>query len=163
MKTWMIVVLAVFTLAGFIYLGGQSFDSGVPAAHESSPGDSSGSAPTTSTSESASSTSATSEPELILINNWSGTGIKTTESFSISKSPWNIVWTNNPETYEGQSVGTLQIMVYSTEVPDIPIAFAANTQKEETDITYIYETGTFYLTVLAANTDWEVSVFAPSN
>ena len=95
-----------------------------------------------------------------LVKEWTGNGIKTTEPFAIDSKPWVISWSSNPEVVDGQSVGMLQIMVYDTESPDFPLTLAANTGEKSSDISYIYETGTFYLTINAANTQWEVQVLA---
>lgn len=97
MKTWMIVVLAVFVLAGFIYLG--SFLSGAPAAHETSvtPADetsqtelsttpSSSTIPTTSTSE-PQAEPGTFEPITII-----GSGDKTSPPFTVTTDEWIIDW-----------------------------------------------------------------------
>ena len=98
------------------------------------------------------------EPQVI--KEWTGNGIKTTESFTISSKPWIISWTNNPEVVGGESMGIFQIMVYDTKNPDFPITLAANTTEKGSDTSYIYETGTFYLTMNAANTQWVVQVLA---
>ena len=98
------------------------------------------------------------EPQLI--KEWSGTGIKTTEPFTINSKPWAISWANNPTLIGGESMGILQIMVYNIKNPDIPVTLAANTMEKGSDTSYIYETGTFYLTVNAANTQWTVQVWA---
>jgi len=101
------------------------------------------------------------EADLILVKSWSGTGIKTTEPFTIQEKPWIVNWVNDPEIMGGQSVGMLQIMVFSEDDPDIPIDIVANTQEAGTDTSYIYEVGTFFLTMNAANTSWGVYVFKP--
>jgi hypothetical protein len=121
--------------------------------------------PTTSTPEESEIpivTEPEKEPELILIKSWSGTGIKTTEPFIIGNKPWAINWISDPEIIDEQSIGILQIMVYSVNEPDIPIAIIANTQEAGTDTSYIYEMGEFFLTVNAANTSWKVYIFEPS-
>lgn len=159
MKTGFLLVLAVIALVGFVYVGGQAFESYSPSAKRpvapspSPPVSPSTPAPTTPSIPEA------PEPELTLVKSWSGTGIKTTEPFTIRKQPWIINWTNKPQKMEGQSIGILQIMVYRSDQPDIPITLAANTQADEVDTSYVYETGTFYLTMNAANTSWEVNVF----
>ena len=98
------------------------------------------------------------EPKLI--KEWTGNGIKTTEPFTIISRPWVISWANNPELFDGQSMGILQIMVYSTENPDFPVTIAVNSMEKGSDTSYVYETGTFYLTINAANTQWAVQVWA---
>lgn len=106
----------------------------------------------------------TSEPaDLIMVGSWQGTGIKTTEPFTITSSPWHIVWDNDPMMSGGDSLGILQVMVYDVSTPDFPITIAANSMKKTLDTSYVYQTGTFYLTINAANTEWDVSVFAGNN
>ena len=102
----------------------------------------------------------TKQAELQVVKEWTGNGIKTTETFTISGAPWVISWSNNPQIMGGESVGMLQIMVYDTENPDFPITLAANTNEKGSATSYIYETGTFYLTINAANTEWTVEVLA---
>lgn len=106
----------------------------------------------------------TPEPEKKLepqtISQWEGTGIKTTEPFTIDYAPWCVVWTHVPEMIDGESMGILQIMVYDIGNPDFPITWAANSMTEEGDTSYIYQVGTFYLTINAANTYWIVAVMA---
>ena len=97
----------------------------------------------------------TKEPEVI--KEWSGTGVKTTEPFTITNKPWQINWSHNPLIMDGQSMGILQIYVYSTS-DDMLIALAANSMQSESDTSYVYDTGTFYLTINAVNTDWNVKV-----
>ena len=97
------------------------------------------------------------EPELIL--KWSGDSVKTTEPFTINNAPWVISWANNPKLYYGRSMGSLQIMVYNAKNPDVPIALAANLVERGSATSYIYETGTFYLDIVAANTKWAVHVW----
>jgi len=118
------------------------------------------SANTESNSEDTDTTST--EPDMILVNCWNGDGIKTTEPFTINEQPWFVNWTSNPQIIDGQSMGLLQIMVYETDQPTIPITLAANTQEQGTDTSYIYQTGTFFLTMNAANTEWQVCVFKPA-
>lgn len=102
------------------------------------------------------------EPEKLewtLVQSWKGTGIKTTEPFTINNQPWSINWASKPEIIGGESMGVLQIFVYSIEEPDIPITLAANTMEEATDISFVYERGTFFLTINAANTNWAVDIY----
>jgi hypothetical protein len=102
----------------------------------------------------------TTQAELQLIKEWTGTGIKTTEPFTINSKPWAISWANNPTLIGGQSMGILQIMVYNTRNPNILASLAANSTERGSDTSYVYETGTFYLTINAANTQWVVQVWA---
>lgn len=140
-------------MGGVVYLGGQAVDLGTSTTSNS---------PGVSIETSGNGTSPeTSEPDLILLKTWEGTGIITTEPFTISNQPWAINWINEPEIMDGQSIGILQIMVYRADQPDILVALAANTQADEVNTSYVYETGTFFLTINAANTSWKVYVFEP--
>jgi hypothetical protein len=95
-----------------------------------------------------------------MLKQWSGNGIKTTEPFSIPNKPWSIKWSSNPVILNGQSAGMLQIMVYDTKNPNLPVTLAANTNVQSSDTSYVYQSGEFYLTINAANTDWKVEVWA---
>lgn len=117
-------------------------------------------APATAPTTETPSPTPTKQAEPQLIKEWEGTGIKTTEPFTINNKPWVISWANNPKVIDSQSMGILQIMVYSIKTPDFPITLAANTMERSSDNSYIYETGTFYLTINAANTQWAVQVWA---
>jgi len=97
--------------------------------------------------------------QLTLFKEWSGTGIKTTEPFTIDSQPWKIEWSSDPVIMGGQSVGMLQIMVYDSANPNFPITLAANTSEKASDTSYIYRRGAFYLTVNAANTNWTVKIY----
>lgn len=92
------------------------------------------------------------------VANWSGTGTNTTQPFTIANSPWVIQWTSNPEVMEGISVGAFQIYVYNVNNTSIPVSVAANTNSSGADNSYVYQTGTFYLVINAANTNWTVAV-----
>ena len=95
-----------------------------------------------------------------IIKEWSGNGIKTTEPFTIENKPWAITWAHEPKMIDGQSMGIFQIMVYRVSEPDFPITLAANSMERGADSSYIYETGQFFLTMNAANTNWKVQVIA---
>jgi nitrous oxide reductase accessory protein NosL len=90
----------------------------------------------------------------VLIKEWQGSGIKTTEPFTVSQKPWGIAWAHRPDEYGGM----LQIMVYDASRPDELVSLAANTNVGGSDSSYVYETGTFYLTINSANTKWDVRV-----
>jgi len=95
----------------------------------------------------------------VLIKEWSGTGITTTETFTISENPWSIKWQSNPTMMNGSSMGMLQVYVYRTDNPNIPIALAANTSEATSGTSYVYNSGTFYLTINAGNTAWDVQIW----
>lgn len=91
------------------------------------------------------------------IKEWSGSGIKTTETFTITKQPWQIHWTHNPIIMGGQSVGIFQIYVYSAYTDEL-IALAANSLQADYDTSYVHKSGRFYLLINAANTNWNVKI-----
>ena len=97
--------------------------------------------------------------EPVMIKEWTGRGIKTTEPFAIDKKPWVIAWAHDPMVVNGQSMGIFQIYVMSTG-SNIPVAVAANSMEKDSDSSYVYETGMFYLEINAANTAWRVQVHA---
>lgn len=151
MKNWMIVALAVLVIAGITYLGGLAWNT-EPSSTQGTSGTSGNGTPSAETLES----------DLVLLSSWQGTtGAITTEPFTINKQPWVISWTNEPQIVNGQSIGSLQIIVYHPEQPDIPVTLAGNTLASETNSSYVYETGTFFLTIIAINSSWEVSVLKP--
>jgi len=88
------------------------------------------------------------------IKSWEGTGAKKTETFDITSDQWRITWGNNGGQFGG---GILQVYVYRPG-DDLPVALAANTTEIGKDTSYVYEKGTFYLDINAANTNWTVKV-----
>lgn len=99
---------------------------------------------------------AASQP--VSVANWSGSGIKTTDSFTITSSKWDIQWSSNPEMMNGTSVGMLQLYVYNINNTSLPVTIVANTSEQTSDDSYIYQHGTFYLIISGANTTWTVNV-----
>ena len=93
------------------------------------------------------------------IKEWSGSDNMTTEIFTITEQPWAIGWANNPEVVSGTSIGYLQITVNDAST-GLPISVAANTMAPKADQSNVYQEGTFYLTINAANTQWAVQVWA---
>lgn len=87
-----------------------------------------------------------------LVASWRGSGIKTTEPFTITKSPWAIVWSSSP----GQYGGFLSISV--NKANGEMISLAANTTKAGSDTSYVYDTGVFHLEINSANTDWTIKI-----
>ena len=86
------------------------------------------------------------------VASWKGSGQKTTEPFRITKTPWAVIWSSNP----GQYGGFLSISVHKTNGE--LVSLAANTTEKTSDVSYVYETGTFYLGINAANTKWVIEV-----
>ena len=103
-------------------------------------------------------TMTTTASQPVSVANWSGSGIKTTDSFTITGSKWDIQWSSNPEMMNGTSVGMLQVYVYNVNNTSLPITIVANTSEQTSDDSYIYQRGTFYLTISGANTTWTVNV-----
>ena len=88
------------------------------------------------------------------VKSWSGTGIKKTESFTITGNQWRVNWENQGGDFGG---GVLQIYVYRTG-GDFPEELLANTTEVGSDTSYIYKSGTFYLDINSANTSWEIEI-----
>jgi hypothetical protein len=82
---------------------------------------------------------------------WKGSGIKTTEAFTVNNMPWAIRWRLD----KGNFV-LLQIYVY-LEGSQLPVSVAANVMEPGQDVSYVYARGSFYLTINAAG-NWEVEV-----
>ena len=167
MKTWMIVVLAVFVLAGFIYLG--SFLSGAPATHETSvtpAGETSQTELSTTPSSSTIPTTSTSEPqaepetfEPITI---SGSGNKTSPPFTVTTDEWIIDWSYEIDP-EYEDIGAaFSFFIYprgETEVYVECILFPDETSGS----TYSYAgAGEYYIKVIAVGTkNWGIIIWPP--
>ena len=108
------------------------------------------------TSQIQSITATPPETEAQMIKEWSGSGDKTTEPFTISSSPWVIEWEKNPES---RVASMLLIMVYSpgSNIP-VEIFESGSDIDYETDTNYIYHIGTFYLEIGAAACDWNIKI-----
>lgn len=89
---------------------------------------------------------AKSELEWSRVVSWKGNGMKTTEPFEVKK-PWRIEWKNLGSV--------LQIYVYNLN-GDL-VALPVNTLEQGEDVSYVYETGEFYLTISAMG-GWEVQI-----
>lgn len=85
---------------------------------------------------------------------WTGSGIKTTETFEITKPEWRINWSG-----VGAGSGSLlQIHVYRAG-SQIPISVAANiaNQPIRSDTSYVHSgPGRYYLLINAASVEWTV-------
>jgi hypothetical protein len=115
---------------------------------------------TPATEETGKSAQRTLSP--IEIKEWSGKGTKTTESFVTSGEQWAISWVFNPDPSEFEIYANyFGIYVYRTQ-DDIPInvvANIANVSSGQSDISYMHESGTFYLTVNSYNGTWKFKVY----
>jgi len=117
-----------------------------------------GSTPTTS--EDSAKPKQTLSP--VEIKEWSGMGTKTTESFVISGEQLAISWVFNPDPPEsGIYANYFGIYVYRTQ-DDIPInvvANIANVSSGQSDISYMHESGTFYLNANSMSGNWQIKVY----
>ena len=89
------------------------------------------------------------------IGAWNGTGGKKTELFNIEKSPWSVVWTNEP------AHTTSFFQIYLQRSDDEQGDLLVDTTRKASDISYLHETGSFYLSIRAAKTSWTIKVVAP--
>jgi len=95
-------------------------------------------------------------PEWQTVADWSGSGIKQTESFTTASREWRIYWKTKNEAFAG--AGLLQIMVYQAD-NDALITLAANKQGTGSDVTYVRaKPGRYYLAINSANVEWVVRV-----
>lgn len=85
-------------------------------------------------------------PQWGTVKEWSGSGIKTTETFTIRDRQWRIHWTGSD---------LIQIFVY-TESGDMA-GLAANVVNGGSDVSYQRGAGDYYLTINASGT-WRVKV-----
>lgn len=102
-----------------------------------------------SSSSSSTSTTTSCQESYQKVNSWSGTGIKTTESFTITGSTWRINHSNS-------GGGVFQVYVYKSNNELVTVA--ANTTQSGSDTSHVNQSGSFYLTINAANTNWTVEV-----
>ena len=87
---------------------------------------------------------------------WSGTGMKNTETFEIDV-PWKITWRVSNETFAG--TGLLQ--TYLNDSKGNLVALLINQLGSGGGETWVHnQTGKFYLEISSANCDWEIEVFA---
>ena len=85
------------------------------------------------------------------IKRWEGSGLKTTEPFTIQGDQWRTVWTN----HQGDSI--FQIMLYRDGDLYLGQPLLANTTEKGSDTSYVYDGGTFHL-VINAISQWTVIV-----
>ncbi len=86
------------------------------------------------------------------VASWKGSGQKTTEPFAITKTPWAVVWSSKPNQYGGI------LQIYVNTINGELESMVANTMEKTSDISYVYKTGTFYLEINSANTNWAIEV-----
>jgi len=91
----------------------------------------------------------TAAPTWHAITEWHGSGVKTTESFTVQTTEWRVRWLN-----KGSYLG---IYVYRNGELYYPMPVAANTTQKTEDASYVHESGTFYFTINGAE-GWDVYV-----
>lgn len=90
-----------------------------------------------------------------LVKEWSGNGIKQTESFSITGREFRVVWKSSNEPFP--NAGVLQIYVHNAAGELITLA--ANKQGVGEDTSHVRSRpGEHYLMINSANVDWKISV-----
>lgn len=86
------------------------------------------------------------EPGWSQVISWKGGGAKTTELFRVEK-PWRIKWKN---------LGVILSIWVDNLKGDIPFIPVSASEKGE-DVSYVYKTGEFYLTINASG-KWEIQI-----
>jgi len=89
-------------------------------------------------------------PSWQVIKEWHGHGIKTTENFVISATEWRVRWVNREDGYFG-------VYVYRNGELYWRSPLIGNVTAAGSDVSYIYEAGTFHFTVNAVGS-WDVYV-----
>ena len=92
-----------------------------------------------------------------LVGQWQGQGsLITTEVFRIDKTPWAVEWTFSGGVFPN----IFQSSVYRVG-EQFPFVTVANTDAPWSDVSYVYETGEFFL-VSGAFTSWSIRVVVPN-
>lgn len=87
------------------------------------------------------------------VANWSGSGMKETESFTVASREWRVVWSSKA----GDTPGLLQIYVYNDQ--DELVSLAANQMGAGKDVSHVRSgPGRHYLKINSANVTWAVVV-----
>jgi hypothetical protein len=90
-----------------------------------------------------------------LVKEWSGSGIKETETFTTTSREWRIRWHSANEPFANASI--LQIHVYNGR--GALVTLAANKQGTGADTSYVRSpAGSHYLAIVGANSTWTVIV-----
>lgn len=87
-------------------------------------------------------------PQWSTVISWQGSGIKTTEPFRIDGEMWRIEW---------QNLGDI-LQVYVHRLNGDLVVLPVNTLNKGEDVSYVYETGEFYLTINALG-HWKISIY----
>lgn len=94
--------------------------------------------------------------EWLRVADWSGSGIKQTESFTVHSREWRIYWKTKREAFAG--TGFLAITVHRADNDDV-VASAANKQGTGSDVSYVRTPpGRYYLSINSANAEWVIRV-----
>ncbi len=94
------------------------------------------------------------------IEEWDGTGRKTTENFVITEAPWIIVWSFEPRKKPGEGLSMLQIYVRQPENAEynkLPVHIG-NAQDTRQGSHYIHDVGKYYLRVYSQSGGWHIKV-----
>lgn len=97
----------------------------------------------------------TTNPVPVFMKEWSGTGTKITETFT-ARAPWAIEWEYTCEQMDDTDVGLFVVHVYR-EGENFPIAAVGPAANQSgTDISYIHQSGNFYLEIISSFGSWNV-------
>lgn len=99
----------------------------------------------------ASEAPAAGAKSFVAIKEWSGSGIKNTEDFTVAGDQWKIKWTSSSAN------GLIQIYVYRSSDKSL-VGIAANTQAAGPGESVQRGSGTYYLTINSVTTEWKVTV-----
>jgi hypothetical protein len=90
------------------------------------------------------------------VADWSGSGIKQTESFVVGSREWRIYWKAKNEAFPG--AGIIHVSVHQADTDEF-VASVASRQGTGRDISYVRAApGRYYLSINSANVDWLVRV-----
>lgn len=93
--------------------------------------------------------------EWVEIASWSGSGMKTTETFVITSDEFRIKWKTMNEAFENSGI----FQIYVNDESGQMVSLAGNKQGPGSDVSYVKEgPGRYYLEINSANIDWDVSV-----
>lgn len=90
-----------------------------------------------------------------MLAEWSGSGMKQTETFTTPSREWRIKWRTSNEPFP--NAGILQIFVHNAD--GAMVTLAANKQGPGADESYVRSPpGPHYLMINSGNIDWKVTV-----
>jgi hypothetical protein len=97
-------------------------------------------------------TANSADKKWVKVNSWSGSSIKTTEKFTIKGSNWRVNWKSNGKN------GNNSIFVLTPTKEDSQLAALATVLGSGSDVSYVQGAGTYYFSIIAADTNWTVTV-----